>query len=301
MGTFSAAVAAALTATAAASTFVLLCAAAAGAQRTVSLKSAAPGGLLVGGTLHPYFSSNNRDYQAAAAREFNAITTTAYMAFGPWNNEVEAIDTAPHKRMVRWAADRGMRVHGHVLVYPYTNKQLSWYQAPALKGRREAVLKKYVETMASASPNGVAVWDVVNEVMGSSENIASGTNVDRWGLRTDFVEYQDIPNYVEKAFRWANDKVGAGTELIINDFGIEEVNPKSTALLEYVRYLRRRGVPIDGVGFQTHLDATGRGPNCKSMQDNFARFAAEGLSLYVTELDVRAKITTSANDRPSPA
>jgi len=301
MGAFPAAAAAALAATAAVTASVLLCAAPAGAQASGTLKSAAPRRLPVGGTLHPYFDTNNRDYQAAAAREFNAITTTAYMALGPWRNEDEAINTAPHKEMVKWAADRGMRVHGHVLVYPYTNQRLGWYQSSALNGRREAVLKKYVDTMASASPNGVAVWDVVNEVMGSSEDIARGTNVDRWGLRTDFVEYRDIPDYVEKAFRWAKDKVGAGTKLIINDFNIEEVNAKSTALLEYVKHLRRRGVPIDGVGFQTHLDATGKGPNCKSMQENFARFAAAGLSLYVTELDVRAKITTNPADRPSAA
>ncbi len=49
--------------------------------------------------------------------------------------------------------------------------------------------------------------------------------------------------------------------------------------------LKSRGVPVDAVGFQFHVNATNP-PTKDQIVSNMQRFSALGLALYVTELDV---------------
>lgn len=48
---------------------------------------------------------------------------------------------------------------------------------------------------------------------------------------------------------------------------------------------RRATRPLDGIGFQFHVHA-GSPPVMSDVQVNFERFAALGLDIYITELDV---------------
>jgi len=70
----------------------------------------------------------------------------------------------------------------------------------------------------------------------------------------------------------------------INDFGIESTGPKSSALANLVTQLLADGVPIDGVGLQTHL-VVGQVPS--TFQSNLQAFADLGVEVAITELDIR--------------
>ena len=53
--------------------------------------------------------------------------------------------------------------------------------------------------------------------------------------------------------------------------------------------LKSRGVPVHGIGFQTHfVDVTSAFPDIASMRQNFQRFADAGFELHITEIDVCA-------------
>ena len=56
--------------------------------------------------------------------------------------------------------------------------------------------------------------------------------------------------------------------------------------------MKARGVPIDGIGFQAHFqvnaDATGV-PSKETLVATFNRFAALGLKIHITELDIRVR------------
>lgn len=62
------------------------------------------------------------------------------------------------------------------------------------------------------------------------------------------------------------------------------LDAKSTALKTLIKTLKRQGVPIDGVGLQAHLTVGGVPA---TLQQNLEEFAALGLELAITELDVR--------------
>jgi endo-1,4-beta-xylanase len=71
-------------------------------------------------------------------------------------------------------------------------------------------------------------------------------------------------------------------------------------MFNLVRSLKARHVPLDGVGIQGHL-ILGQVP--ATMRENIARFAALGLDVAITELDIRmelpvtdAKLAQQADD-----
>jgi endo-1,4-beta-xylanase len=55
-------------------------------------------------------------------------------------------------------------------------------------------------------------------------------------------------------------------------------------------------VPLDGVGFQFHIDLTFDNPTTlASVASNFQRFAALGLDVHITELDIRVSDSSAAS------
>lgn len=255
------------------------------------LKQFAPPGFAIGGVLHGSEGGfDSAEYRNVARQEFNAITVTAYMPWGGWDSPESDPDTFGLERVVDWAVAEGKRVHGHVLVYPDGNKSLGWWQRlPDKTVARK--MQQYIRTMAGKRAGKVWVWDVVNEVMAENDQ-----PMDESGLRTNYKEYRAMgASYVDQAFRWAKE-ADPNALLILNDYGIENWNDKSTRLYNYAIKLRSRGVPIDGIGFQMHfVDTTSRRPDIDSMKRNFQRFADAGFRLFVTEMDVCAMQT----DQPS--
>lgn len=51
--------------------------------------------------------------------------------------------------------------------------------------------------------------------------------------------------------------VDPSVKLYINDYGIESISAKSTGLYNLVKRMKSSGVPIHGVGFQTHIGVGG--------------------------------------------
>ena len=250
----------------------------------IGLADRAPDRLAVGGVLHSYDPAwDDGLYASTAATEFDAITATAYMPWGPHPTR-GVIDTAPLDQLVSWAQANDLRVHGHTLLYPAANETLDWYQA--LDGGHRDVLENYVRTIASSNAGEIWVWDVVNEVFADP-----GETADPRGLRTSLLEYDVFGGRYDDVFDWARES-DPDAQLIINDYGVEEVNAKSDALLAEAIAMRERGVPVDGIGFQMHLDSD---PNFWSMRENFQRFADAGFDLYITELDVSVVLRSDDN------
>ena len=63
-----------------------------------------------------------------------------------------------------------------------------------------------------------------------------------------------------------------------------------------VRDFRQRRVPIDGVGFQMHIASLHA--DVQSISANIKRFAALGVQVHITEMDVALPIDADGNPRP---
>jgi endo-1,4-beta-xylanase len=102
-------------------------------------------------------------------------------------------------------------------------------------------------------------------------------------------------DYIELAFRTARD-ADPQALLTYNDYGIEEetaeAESKRTAVIELLRRMVARRVPLDALGVQSHLAGAGAKYGAGLME--FLGAVRElGLQIFVTEMDV--------NDRSLPA
>jgi endo-1,4-beta-xylanase len=116
---------------------------------------------------------------------------------------------------------------------------------------------------------------VVNEVLGETGDLRDTILLRKLG-----------PGYIGDAFRWAH-AADPGAVLAINEYGIETSTAKADALYRLVRDLRRQGVPVHAVGFQSHFTEDTR---VQGFEESLRRFSALNVRVAVTELDVRVSL-----------
>ncbi|MEO6922547.1 MAG: endo-1,4-beta-xylanase, partial [Bryocella sp.] len=132
-------------------------------------------------------------------------------------------------------------------------------------------------------------WDVVNEAIDPNDHLPGALRNTPW--------YKLLgPKYIDIAYRTAR-QADPHALLVYNDYGIEEDNEpsaqKRTAVLELLRGMQRRGVPIDALGIQSHLTASSPAGYGVGLAGLIADVERMGLKVFITELDV--------NDRRLPA
>lgn len=233
---------------------------------------ATPCGIGVGAALNDVLFFDEK-YRETAAREFNRITPESVLKWGTVEPRPGEFNFGPGDAYVAFAEENGQRVHGHTLVW-HTLPQWVIDSGRSVDELRE-VLRRHVQRTVAHWRGRIASWDVVNEPLGNDASLRDSI----W-LRTLG------PDYIADAFRWARE-ADPDAVLFINDFDIEGINAKSDRLYELVRTLRGQGVPIDGVGFQTHVSKMTL-PD--SFESNLRRFADLGVRVAITELDVRVPL-----------
>ena len=97
-------------------------------------------------------------------------------------------------------------------------------------------------------------------------------------------------SYIATALRAAR-AADPNAKLYINDFNIEGPGAKATAMMNLVKSLQQQGVPIDGIGVQSHL-IVGEVP--QGFQQNLQAFTNLGIDVAITELDIRMTLPETA-------
>jgi endo-1,4-beta-xylanase len=213
--------------------------------------------------------------RAILAREFNMLWTGRFMKFDYLRPNRWTYDYAQADSIVAFASRHGMVVRGHTLVW---HQQIpAWVTGGSFPpDTLEAILKDHVDQVMAHFKGKLVAWDVVNEAIADDASLRSSP----WlTIGAD---------YIEQAFRWAR-AADSAVPLYYNDYNIEVVNPKSDAVYALLRDLKARGVPIDGIGFQFHYEASSA-PAADRIVANFARFAALGLAIQITEADMHVPV-----------
>jgi endo-1,4-beta-xylanase len=226
-------------------------------------------------------------YGEIAAREFNWLTPGNAMKWGSVEPSRGTYDWAEADGIVDFAETHGQQVRGHTLLWHQQNP--NWLTSGSwTRDQLGAIVQDHIATEVGRYKGRVAAWDVVNEPFDED-----GT------YRPTLFHTTLGQDYIAQALTWAR-AADPGAKLYINDYNVEGVNAKSTALYNLVKSLKERGVPIDGVGLQAHL-IVGQVPS--TLQQNIQRFADLGIDVAITELDIRmqlpatqAKLTQQAAD-----
>ncbi len=234
-------------------------AAAAGAGRL--LGTAVQAGLLV-----------DPQYNAVVSREFSYLTAEYEMKW----NAIEPVrggrDFGAGDAIAGYAAAQGMRLKGHTLLWHGATP--SWVNALTADDLRTAV-EQHIRTVVGHYRGRVHAWDVVNEAV-----------ADGGGSLRDTVFRQKLGDrYIADAFRLARE-TDPGALLFYNDYGGEGGTAKADRIYMLLQELLLQGVPVDGVGLQMHISATGR-PSDAAIAANMRRLASLGLVVHISEMDVR--------------
>ncbi|MFD8000221.1 endo-1,4-beta-xylanase [Streptomyces mirabilis] len=226
-------------------------------------------------------------YGDIAGAQFNSLTPGNAMKWETVEPTRGTYNWAEADQIVAFAQAHNQQVRGHTLVWHSQNP--SWLtNGTWTSAQLSALLQDHISTEVTRYKGKLAAWDVVNEPFNEDGTYRSTL----WynGLGSD---------YIAQALTWAH-AADPGAKLYINDYNVEGVNAKSTALYNLVKSLKERGVPIDGVGLQAHL-ILGQVPS--TLQQNIQRFADLGVDVAITELDIRmqlpsdsAKLTQQAAD-----
>ncbi|HEX4817099.1 MAG TPA: endo-1,4-beta-xylanase [Nonomuraea sp.] len=241
---------------------------------------AAARGKFIGAALATNPLANETAYRNIAATEFNQITAENAMKWDATEPSQNQFNFSGADAIVAFATQNTQQVHGHTLVWH--SQTPSWVQNLAAAQMREAMNNHIARVVGRYADNPAVVsWDVVNEVFDDNGNFRNSFWFQRLGQ-----------TYIADAFRAAR-AADPNARLCINDYNVEGINSKSTAMFNLVRDLRAANVPVDCVGFQGHLAIQFGFPN--DIQQNMERFAALGVQVRVTELDVRMQMPRSAS------
>jgi endo-1,4-beta-xylanase len=206
----------------------------------------------------------------------------------------------PFDSLVDFAEANGQTVQCFHLIWYLESRWGRWLDSLSVDDKRRFV-DTHVTQVIGRYRGRVEAWNVVNEAFTDQGTIRPYEGGEERNWLAALGE-----GYIEQAFRSAR-AADPTAKLFYNDYGMEwdgaGTNAKWKKVLAMVRDFRTRGVPIDGVGFQSHLQIADGNPPTERNPEQFARelaghfrdLAALGLQVRITEMDVRIDMLT---DRP---
>ena len=246
---------------------------------TATLKATAP--FPMGSAVTSNSTLNNYYYQGVLLTEYNSMTADYEMKFDITEPQQGTFNYAPGDAIVGFAAQHHIRMHGHNFI---------WHQAlPAwvlsFQGDSSAwenLFKTHIESEAVHYKGEVASWDVVNEAIRDDNGQLRNQDASP-GDGTGSIWRQHLgPDYIARAFVYAHE-ADPNALLFYNDYGQEWGGVKLDSMIALVTGLKKRGIPISGIGMQMHIDIN---VDTAGVTSALKRLAATGLLVHVSELDI---------------
>lgn len=226
-----------------------------------------------------------RDCQLLVPEFHGQWSAVEWVAGKPYHGNYDAI--------VNYARATGKQVRGHSLLWEQMTPD--WARHSLQSERDWLVIRRHFAGLLVRYSGRIGEWVVVNEMIDTED----GDGL----FRRNSFQRAFGNNYVARSLELARE-LDPGAKLIINDYSLSQSNPvdarRRAAMLKLVEQIKARGVPLDCVGIQGHLELS-KGPVASRELETFMReLAAMGVEIAVTELDVLEDIRglpVAARDR----
>src|SRR5271168_5363466 len=207
--------------------------------------TAAASGRYFGAALDPD-ALDERPYRQLAATQLTCVTPENAMKWGSVEPLRGEYDWDRADALVAFAKAHGQKVRGHTLVW-HSQLPLWLIDGAFSPDELRGLMVAHIAAEAGRYRGAIYAWDVVNEPF---------TDDGEWRKS---IWYEAMgPTYVAIALKAAR-AADPDAKLYVNDYNVEFAGPKMRALFDLVAALKRDGVPIDGVGLQSHFVA-GKAP-----------------------------------------
>jgi endo-1,4-beta-xylanase len=211
---------------------------------------------------------------AIVEREYNTTTPENELKWERIHPEPGRYAFEAADRYVAFGQQNGMFVVGHTLVWHNQTPRWVFEDGAGHPASRDTLLgrmRDHIRTVVGRYQGRIRGWDVVNEALDEDGSLRRSPWLAILG-----------DGYIAEAFRVAHE-ADPDAELYYNDYSLQ--NPaKRAGAVRLIEQLQAQGIPITGVGLQDHihLDA----PSLAQMDTTIATFAALGVKVLITELDV---------------
>jgi len=171
-----------------------------------------------------------------------------------------------------FARDRGMRLFGHTLVW-YANEPEAFARLDESRQSFAGALTNYITAMVGRYRWLASGWDVVNEPI---KDDGSGPRDSLWSRKLGQIGHFQV---AFEAARAADPQA----VLFTNDYHLESKPAKLASYMRLIEQLLDAGVPLGGIGCQTHLDAD---LPAGAITRTLKALAGFGLPIHLSELDI---------------
>lgn len=256
-----------------------------------SLKDAAFGLNLFLGTAINKNYLDDKQYTSLAKKNYDIITAENACKMHTINYAEGKTSYDGCLNIKKFSEENGMEMRAHNLVWPGTVKNNPWVNNMTNASDLKKFMNDYI-TETVHTVGDVYSWDVVNELFGWS-NVASKYKNFPY---EDSIFYEIGPpedtksSWVCEAFKTAkaaNPKI----KMFYNDDKISssagKYEKRSDETYKIMKFLVDNECGIDGVGFESHVGLDFADKNYDSIKADIQRYAALGLEVMFTEVDVR--------------
>ncbi len=209
-----------------------------------------------------------------AKKHYNSIVAENCMKMEEIHPEEDVYYWDDADAFIEFGEANDMHIVGHTLVWHSQTAPWIFLDDNGDEVSREVLIermKNHIHTIVTRYKGRVDGWDVVNEAIEGDGSWRES----KW--------YQIIgPEFVELAFKFAAE-ADPDAELYYNDYGVSG-RAKCNGIYEMVKGLLDKGVKIDGVGLQGHLNFDM--PEISEMEESIEKLSTLGLDLMITELDM---------------
>lgn len=224
---------------------------------------------------------NDPKYSGILSSQFNLAlidnTPNWYFTDGGLRPSPTTYNFATMDKVVSYAESHNMHLQAHHLLWGEEKWLPDWLKnGHYTPGQLQGIIHDHISNVAGRYKGRIQEWTVVNEAFTRQLHV--------YGLHDWWADNTGSTDYIDQAFIWAH-QADPQAKLILNDFDNEHFNLVSNAMYDYIKAAKARGVPIDGIGMQMHIDGT-HPPDMNEVVQNMQRFGNLGVQVYVTEFDV---------------
>ncbi len=214
--------------------------------------------------------------QALILKNFNAITSEQDLKWGIIHPQPTTYSFSKADDYVNFGVQNNLFIVGHTLVWHSNAPTWIFVDDNGKYLTREALLKRmeeHINTVVGRYKGKIKGWDVVNEAFEDNGTMRKSKWLQIIG-----------EDYIEKAFEFAH-TADPNAELYYNDYNLY-LNAKRNAVIELIKRLQTKKIPIHAVGEQAHYSLTF--PPVNKIDECIKDFSKLGIKVSFTELDITA-------------